>query len=1580
MDKVAQAETDSFDPIGLELAFQPPPEGEDAEGALEALPSELLDNPFAEALDWEDEAEDFASEAGSPHSFKGCTASEKSILIDAADRSLRSVRHAASFVGSAYGRPDRMSADTRRLLLEHFHTVKRDHLRFILTRLMRIAKAIDEGIRFKAERSCRATSAGMECGYAINSMWFGGSGDVHICFDKKPGHCDFATASAPRQERILIHEVAHRYVGINDKAYNHLPAYKTLKPSQALDNADSYAFFAVDAKATLSETSEPAAELYELDGENEGLDPAVGEHDLDEALAGEDLTDEEGGSLSPQQVAFRDRVLAAHIASKRRKPFADIDPGQLRTIPGTDVKTLAATAEAAGRLLAAANAALRDAKARGDADALRTRRITISSGYRSLAHQRRRWMELFPKYYRLSQAARERLPGGAHSDAAVAYMLRPRRAGGFGLAGNIGAPGYSNHQSGIAVDFFQHRTPGNRVANSTAPAARAKWRATWFYRWIKENGPRFGFKQLETEEWHWEYQGQVERRQLGQTGVTGMPAKAPSGGELWTYGSAVTGTPVALFLPPAALSHDRLSMLLYVHGLLGPCPKLPSVPDGFISGKQFALGRLVSESGLPMAVVVPLLQARDDRSWQPKGLEKPRQLNAFVDEVLTEINRRLARSRQLSDLVIVGHSRGYGVIYPLVRSQDPARSEGALARLKGLWLLDATYGTVPLREFEAFASQHNGPEVRILYRRGSPTDKFRGRKSAGRVRLVPVPPAISHCALPSKLLNSLLIEFSGAGGTMRREHMDGREEGWVSYPSTATEWTEAGLAPELFDGAALDEDFLRLSDERFEPEEEDSEARYETLQGDQLDWLDYESDAGEFDQFDEFAEAAEEEEEEEEEEEHWVREPDEVSESWEAESFGYSEGEEPFEVLPEQFDALNQLLEHEAGPGSGLADRLKDAAAFLLGSTLRPGASGAGVSALQRALRSLGYSVTVDGAFGPRTDGAVRQFQSRSGLGADGVVGPQTKAAIAAALGGRPSPSPMPTPPQPVPPSPVPPQPDDGESVEAFADRLSRDWSRLSNGQVDAETKRAALITDYQRTLDGARRRYGTKYPEQTIRRAWKIGRQNEMLFKTDQSPEVKPLGAFAPPATRVQLVSDPAIPGSKGAPVAPATVRFAEELKRRFAKVSVTTYPRHGSKGFVDRGYSVDLFIPGRDERGFYRRADAIALIRAVDGAAKAIGAEWRIIYNDFAVASAINKEFRRRHVIFVGEAQSNKQGAMTLNWHGPDPLILHFHLDLAVREGSAGEYENVVWEEPEARYEEPETFNQLSAFENLFDSEAGPGSSLVDRLKGVAEFLIGPPLRRGSSGPAVAALQRALGRLGFDLASDGTFGPNTERSVREFQGRSGLDADGVVGPATKAALAAVLGKGGAPLPVPPPKPAPAPAPVGGKRLTPAQFAAMFLPSARKSEAVYRVPALVTLGQAALESGWGERAPRFNFFGIKARATDPEDTRQLLRTKEVLSHPNAKFPEVISVTPRADGRYDYVVRDWFRAYPSAEAAFDSHGRLLSAKKTYAGAFAFVHDPYAFAAEIARAGYATGPTYTQVLHSVMRLIEKTGLV
>jgi Putative peptidoglycan binding domain len=67
---------------------------------------------------------------------------------------------------------------------------------------------------------------------------------------------------------------------------------------------------------------------------------------------------------------------------------------------------------------------------------------------------------------------------------------------------------------------------------------------------------------------------------------------------------------------------------------------------------------------------------------------------------------------------------------------------------------------------------------------------------------------------------------------------------------------------------------------------------------------------------------------------------------------------------------------------------------------LKPTDTGPQVKTLQRALTSLGYPVTADGDYGPATQTAVEKFQKAQGLDPDGVVGPQTLAALQQALSG----------------------------------------------------------------------------------------------------------------------------------------------------------------------------------------------------------------------------------------------------------------------------------------------------------------------------------------------------------------------------------------------------------------------------------------------------------------------------------------------------------------------------------------------------------------------------------------------------
>jgi len=62
--------------------------------------------------------------------------------------------------------------------------------------------------------------------------------------------------------------------------------------------------------------------------------------------------------------------------------------------------------------------------------------------------------------------------------------------------------------------------------------------------------------------------------------------------------------------------------------------------------------------------------------------------------------------------------------------------------------------------------------------------------------------------------------------------------------------------------------------------------------------------------------------------------------------------------------------------------------------TLTRGAGGEDVATLQRLLRGRGFPVAVDGDFGAATELAIVQFQTANGLGADGVVGAKTWAAL----------------------------------------------------------------------------------------------------------------------------------------------------------------------------------------------------------------------------------------------------------------------------------------------------------------------------------------------------------------------------------------------------------------------------------------------------------------------------------------------------------------------------------------------------------------------------------------------------------
>ena len=167
---------------------------------------------------------------------------------------------------------------------------------------------------------------------------------------------------------------------------------------------------------------------------------------------------------------------------------------------------------------------------------------------------------------------------------------------------------------------------------------------------------------------------------------------------------------------------------------------------------------------------------------------------------------------------------------------------------------------------------------------------------------------------------------------------------------------------------------------------------------------------------------------------------------------------------------------------------------------------------------------------------------------------------------------------------------------------------------------------------------------------------------------------------------------------------------------------------------------------------------------------------------------------------------------------------------------------------------------------------------------------------------------------------------------------------------------------------------------MTPKEFINQYKPFALESEKKTGISHLFTLAQAALESGWGERGVGNNFFGIKVPknlvSSTPNEKKQLLRTTEVLSSANAVFPKIISIKKRIDSKYTYIVLDWFRKYDSPEECFTDHAQFFFKNKRYAKALEVKADPYKFAEEVAKAGYATATNYADSLKKLIKKIEE----
>lgn len=145
--------------------------------------------------------------------------------------------------------------------------------------------------------------------------------------------------------------------------------------------------------------------------------------------------------------------------------------------------------------------------------------------------------------------------------------------------------------------------------------------------------------------------------------------------------------------------------------------------------------------------------------------------------------------------------------------------------------------------------------------------------------------------------------------------------------------------------------------------------------------------------------------------------------------------------------------------------------------------------------------------------------------------------------------------------------------------------------------------------------------------------------------------------------------------------------------------------------------------------------------------------------------------------------------------------------------------------------------------------------------------------------------------------------------------------------------------------------------------FVDRMLPFANQASQASGVPPQLMLGQAALESGWGQREIRmadgsnsFNLFGIKASGGWDGEIAEVMTTeyKDGVAHKQIEK---------------------FRAYSSYAEAFQDYAGLIGNNPRYADVLRQGGDVAGMAQAMQNAGYATDPDYADKLARVMGMVK-----
>lgn len=154
--------------------------------------------------------------------------------------------------------------------------------------------------------------------------------------------------------------------------------------------------------------------------------------------------------------------------------------------------------------------------------------------------------------------------------------------------------------------------------------------------------------------------------------------------------------------------------------------------------------------------------------------------------------------------------------------------------------------------------------------------------------------------------------------------------------------------------------------------------------------------------------------------------------------------------------------------------------------------------------------------------------------------------------------------------------------------------------------------------------------------------------------------------------------------------------------------------------------------------------------------------------------------------------------------------------------------------------------------------------------------------------------------------------------------------------------------------------------------FIAKLVPGARENERKTGIPASVTIGMAALESGWGKSRMATTMTGSYTADGKTYKVNTLFNIKcGSTASPYQSGCVPVKVNEYTSGGVEYYTVAKFRTYSSWTNSMLDYGRLLTSSTRYAAAFDYKRYPDQFVTEVRKGGYATDPSYATKVIGIM---------